>query len=500
MKNILEGIEKSARLFPKNIAVSDVSSKLSYEMLIKNSKKIAVSFKENAWRKKPIAILMDKSVKLATSMLAVLYSGNFYTVLDPEMPKDRMLKIFETLEPVAVLTNDKYKDLALELGNTDIFYYENAINEEIDEEYLYNIRRAMTDSETMYILYTSGSTGNPKGTVISHKAAISYTDWVLENFDINEKTIWGSQTPFYFSMSVTDLFGGLRSGGCLCIIPKKMFSFPLKLVEYMNENKINTIYWVPSALSLVAKWDTFSYDKPMYLKKILFAGEVMPNKQLNYWRRAYPDAYFANLFGPTETTDICTWYHVDKEFKDEETLPIGKPCNNCFVLILDEDLKEADKGELYVGGSFLADGYYNNPEKTKASFVQNPLNKAYPEILYKTGDLVSYNEYGQLIYLGRKDFQIKHMGYRIELGEIEANMSAMEKMNSCACIYNETEDKIVLIYEGRIKKDAVMEHAKKKLPPYMHPNVLVKVKAMPVNANGKIDRVYLKNNYNLMED
>ena len=217
-----------------------------------------------------------------------------------------------------------------------------------------------------------------------------------------------------------------------------------------------------------------------------------------------PDALFANLYGPTEITDICTYYIVNRKFADDEPLPIGNACNNCDVIVITDDGKEAlvgEEGELCVRGSFLAMGYYNNLEKTMQAFVQNPLNSYYPEWIYKTGDLVKYNPYGELIYITRKDFQIKHMGYRIELGEIETAVNSLNNITACACIYDTESDKIVLIYQGDHLDDlTVMNGIKDKLPSYMLPNKMIHIKQMPHNQNGKIDRVWLKNNYHTIKD
>ena len=351
----------------------------------------------------------------------------------------------------------------------------------------------------MYILFTSGSTGVPKGSVISHKSVISYSKWFTETFDITSKTIFGSQTPFYFSMSVSDIFSTIMNGSTFVIIPKSYFSFPLNLIKFMDEHKVNTIYWVPSALSIVANLKTFDAIKPKYLRKVLFAGEVMPMKPLNIWRKALPKLMYANLYGPTELTDICTYYVVNRDFKDNETLPIGKPCNNCEAIILDENNNESEEGELCIKGSILGLGYYNNKEKTDTTFIQNPLNKSFIEYIYRTGDIVKYNEYNELIYLSRKDFQIKHMGYRIELGEIETNINALDGITLCACIYDSNNKQIVLFYEGnKLKEEDVNKFACEKLVSYMRPNKIIKVSKMPYNANGKIDRVKLKEMYEEM--
>lgn len=501
MKNVLEFIENSAKNFPDKVAFSDESNSITYIELLKMSKTIGTALvKKNNTKNKPIAVFLDKTVFALTAFFGTVYSGNFYTVIDSMMPADRISTIFESLHPVAIITDNEHLKIAESIENCGkIILLEDALRQQIDDKKLAEIRSNSIDTDPLYSLFTSGSTGVPKGTVVSHKNVIAYSEWVSETFDITSETIFGSQTPFYFSMSVLDVFSTIRNGATFHIIPKKYFSFPIKLLEYVRDREVNTIYWVPSALSIVANWKALDYVELPKLKKVLFAGEVMPTKQLNMWIKKRPDLFYANLYGPTETTDICTYYVVDRKFKDDETLPIGKHCNNCDVMILTEDNRLAEvgeEGELCARGSFLAMGYYNNPEKTKEVFVQNPLNTAYPEIIYKTGDLVKLNEKGEIIYISRKDYQIKHMGYRIELGEIEAAAGSIEKIKTCVCIYNESEDKIVSIYEGSKMTDSeLMNKLSEKLPVYMRPNVIKRIKQIPYNQNGKIDRKLLKQTY-----
>lgn len=524
MKNILQYFEKTCEQFPDHIAVANESSSVTFNDLKTRSQQagtmIASELKQDSL---PVAIYIDKSLALVEAMLSVLYSGNFYVVLDTQMPVERVRRIFETLQPAAILTDKSYIDKVKSINNfkndnainsTSIteqscenspikedklktfyktFYIEDSISTEIDTKLLGRLRSQMTERDPAYILYTSGSTGQPKGTVISHRALIAYGDWFIHAFDINERTVLGSQTPLYFSMSVSDLYASLRTGATYQIIPKKYFSFPMQLIEYLNTYKINTIYWVPSALNIVANWDTFAYIKPEYLKKVLFAGEVMPVKQLNYWRKALPDVFYANLFGPTETTDICSYYVVNRTFSDDETLPIGVACSNCDLIIADENGKEATSGELLVRGPFLADGYYHNPEKTAEVFVQNPLNDAYPEIVYRTGDLVYRGEDGLLRYQGRKDFQIKHMGHRIELEEIERSMTALDGVEKSCCVFDMEKNRIMGFYLGEKAASDVRKQMKEKLPVYMVPTKLIQVDEMPLNKNGKTDRNYFKN-------
>ncbi|CCY61330.1 aMP-binding enzyme [Clostridium sp. CAG:264] len=519
MKNVLEFIEGSVAKYPDKLAVADVNGGLTYKELEKAAKQVGAWLYQGlgGCKNRPVVVLLDKEPKSVAAFMGAVYSGNFYVVIDAEMPVDRVNKILKALKPEAAITDNKHLDKAKELhvetedgkGYAPKIFNLDEMDQEADQSCLAKVRANMIDTDPVYALFTSGSTGVPKGAVISHANILSYITWYTEAFDINETTIFGNQTPFYFSMSVSDLYSTLKNGATLYIIPKAYFSFPIKLMEFLNEKKVNTIYWVPSALSIIANYKMFQYAELPDLKKVLFAGEVMPTRPLNYWIENLPDAMYANLFGPTETTDICTYYVVNRKFRDDEPLPMGNACNNCDVFVLGEDGKVVSpeinpetgfsaEGELYARGSFVALGYYGNEEKTKEAFVQNPLNPNYPELIYKTGDLVKYNKYGELVYISRKDYQIKHMGYRIELGEIEAAAGAIEGIRSYACIYDDAEDKIVFIYEGKKLDDAfLLGEFKKKVPHYMEPNQFVRVKSMPHNQNGKIDRKWLKNNYKL---
>lgn len=499
MKNILEFLELTTEKYSDKVGFVDSIRKSTFGETMRNAKSIATALLPYG-KRRAVAVFIDKNCNCIDSILGALYAGDFYVVVDVKSPKDRIESIMTTLNNAVIIADEPSENLANEFADEyTVLQYEQIVKTAVDENTLSTVREEMIDLDIAYILFTSGSTGAPKGTVVNHRSLISYVNWVTEEFRFDENTVFGSQTPLYFSMSVTDFYSTIKCGCTYNIIPKTMFSFPINMVKYLNDNKINTIYWVPTALSILSNWKVFDVEKPKYLDKVLFAGEVMPTKQLNYWIKSLEGVMFANLFGPTEATDICTFYVVNRSFEDTESLPIGKHCDNCNVFILKEDGTEAktdEEGELYVRSSFVASGYFGNPEKTKEAFVQNPLNPYYPEIIYKTGDLVKMNERGEILYISRIDFQIKRSGYRIELGEIEAAANGLEKIKGCACVYDKEADKLVLFYEGRKSdKDLVYEQVKKGVPTYMIPDDILRIKELPKNANGKIDRIQLLKMY-----
>lgn len=500
MKNILEFFEATTKRYPNKVGFSDSEQDVTFATAKRNARRIGTALAMFG-TKRPVAILIDRNCRCIEAMLGVLYAGDFYTVIDVHSPADRVEHILSVLGNPVLLTDRATSALANEVCRDRVLMtYEDAIDGQINEEALAVIHRDMIDMDIAYILFTSGSTGVPKGAVISHRALISYINWVTAEFRFDENTVFGSQTPLYFSMSVTDFYSTIKCGCTYHIIPKPYFSFPVMLIDYLNDRKINTIYWVPTAISILSNWKAFDVKKPLYLKTVLFAGEVMPTKQLNYWiRNLSPEIVYANLFGPTETTDICTFYVVNRAFEDSDSIPIGVHCDNCHALIIREDGTEAgpgEEGELYVRTSFMAEGYYNNPEKTAQAFVQNPVNTAYPERVYRTGDLVRMNEAGEILYISRRDFQIKRNGYRIELGEIEAAANSIEKVKSCACVYVKAHNCLVLFYEGGPKDTSVVLAAvREKVPSYMLPDRVLRMKEMPKNANGKIDRKQLADAY-----
>lgn len=498
-KNVIEYLKDSVQRYPDKIALVDENRKITFAELDYEAKKIAAAVIKNCGdiKNKPIAVYMEKSIECIAAFLGVAYSGNFYSPLDFKMPFSRIEKIMSVLQPAAVIYNSKIPDDFATDGK--LISLQDVFKLESEDCYVANYQRVL-DSDPIYVLFTSGSTGQPKGVIISHRGVIDYTEWLYDKFHFDTNVIFGTQSPFYFDNSVLDIYSTIKNGATMNIIPERLFWFPRKLLDYINENEINTLFWVPSVLIGVANSGALSEIRLEYIEKILFCGEVMPNKQLNIWRKEYPDILYANLYGPTEITDVCTYYIVDREFSDEEPLPIGFACENTEILVLNDDNKLVENneiGELCVRGTCLSMGYYGDSEKTQQVFVQNPLNEKYHDFIYRTGDLVKYNERGEIIYICRKDYQIKHQGYRIELGEIETICSAMDGIERVCVVYDDINKKIVLFCslsntDKEVTEKMIYAWLKKRLPLYMLPALIYLKEQLPVNANGKIDRVKLK--------
>lgn len=498
--SVLSWLDETAGRYPDKTAVVDANGGISYSEYRNKSLAIARRILElnRGETKKPVVVYLEKGKEVLVSFMGIAYSGCFYSPIDIDMPQSRVEKILEVLDPRLVITTEELmKENFQKFGYSgDYVIYDDITGKPDDEKTVGPYTQRIIDTDLLYVLFTSGSTGVPKGVSICHRSVADYTDWVTETFHISAGDTFGNQAPFYFDNSILDIYSCLKTGATLHIIPKKLFSQPVLLLEYIRDTHINTIFWVPSALIVISKLKAFrNVDLTGTLKRVLFCGEVMPNKQLNIWRKYLPNVVYANLYGPTEITDACTYYIVDREFSDDEPLPIGIPMRNTDILVLDSEdrpVKGDEVGELCVRGTSLAMGYYNNPEKTRAAFVQNPLNKAVPETIYRTGDLVRYNGRGEIIYLSRKDFQIKHLGHRIELGEIETAVSSLEEVTLNCCLYDEKRQRIVLFVDVDVTRDYIREKLEKLVPEYMIPGKVIYMEKMPINANGKIDRVKLK--------
>lgn len=500
--NVLDYLENSEKEFPDKVVFAEEHKSITYSELVRYGRSLGTRIWNDTHGaiRKPVVVFVDRNIESLISFIGVAYSGNFYVPIDKQMPKMRIELILKTLQPIStVVPRFDLEYARVNAPDLHTIVLDEAVECPENKTVLERIRRSIIDTDPLYATFTSGSTGIPKGVITCQRSVIDMTEALVDTFNFSSDSIFGNQNPFYFDASIKDIYSALKCGSTMYIIPKSCFVFPATLVEFLRKNKINTILWSAAAIALVANTNAFEKEIPACLKKVMFSGEVMHNKVLNYWRRLLPETMFVNLYGPTEITSVCSYFIADRLFEDESPLPIGTPFRNTEIILLNDDNKpvQGDEiGEICVRGCCLALGYYNNPEKTRETFCQNPLNSRYPELIYRTGDLARYNEEGLIMFLTRKDNQVKHMGQRIELSEIELVVNSLDLIHASICFYDHDKQKIVLIYQGNgIDKKYILNGMKERLPKYMFPNFMISLEELPYNLNGKIDRTLLKSKY-----
>lgn len=499
--NVLEYFTERVKLFPNRIAIIDGERECSFSSLNQQSAALGTFLAETCkCTNRPIAVYLPKSIEAVIADIAITMSGNIYMNLDVKTPAERIGNITRVVDPVAIITTS---DLASKISG--VIHNQITIID-INQEYPYKDtsakilevhRSRLIDTDPYCIINTSGSTGTPKGVVLNHKSFIDFIEWSCDALQIGEHEIIGSLSPIVFDIYSQELMMMMKKGSTMVLLPENLSAFPIKILEILQKQSVSFIFWVPTIMVNIANMDLLRTMELTALKTVWFAGEVLPTKQYNYWHKHMPWCKFVNLYGPIEITLDCTYFIVDREFDDSEPLPIGVPCRNTSLLILNQNNEECgigEEGELCVRGTSLAMGYYNNPEKTAEAFVQNPLNTKYPEIVYRTGDIVSLNDRNEIVFKGRRDTLIKHLGYRIELGEIEHVIINTLKLVSNGCIvYDQKAKLIVLFYENptEISTAEFRKAIGQNLPKYMIPNNYLKQDKLPMNANGKIDRLQL---------
>lgn len=499
-KNALEYLENSAALYPEKNAFADDGRSFSFISLMESAKSAAMCLIGSGVSVRDrVAVLVDRTAISLVGCFAALYSGASYVPIDIKMPEDRMNDILAQISPKAVFVSQKDTKTACRLRDTEnVLIIEEAVDTAYDEAVLSSIRKKVLDIDPAYMIFTSGSTGKPKGIPISHRALIDFTEWMAEYCGVTSEDVLGNQAPFYFDLSVKDIYQTLRNGCTTYILPKKLFMFPTLLVDYLAEHSVTSLIWSTSAFRLAADSGVFEKKSVPTLKKVILGGEALLAKHLNIWKNAHPGCFFINLYGPTEVTVDCTAYKIERDFADGEPIPIGQACENMEVILLNDELKPVavgEPGEICVRGIGLALGYFGDPDKTASAFIDNPLNPYYPEKLYRTGDIAKIGDDGNFYFLSRRDGQIKHMGYRIELGEIETALSAIAGIGEAVCLFDHDDDTIVCCAASSLTAAEIMQELKSRLPKYMMPNVWRITDRLPHNANGKIDRVLLKKAY-----
>jgi amino acid adenylation domain-containing protein len=497
IKNVLQYLEASAQRLPDKVAFSEggAGESLTFSALLDVARRVGSGLACRGMTGERVAVLMTRRPITIAVMLGALYAGAVYVPLDAAMPTARMRDIVTRCRAAAVVCDASCGETAKMLGLPTLSAEELAA-ETVDAATLDRIRARQIDTDPTYIIFTSGSTGTPKGVVGCHRAVIDYGEALTDALSLDETAVFGCQSPLYFDAPLKEILTTLIKGATTYLIPRKLFSFPVLLMNYLCEHGINTVCWVSSALSTAAALGALEARPPVTLERVVFGSEALPMCHYRAWREALPDASFYQLYGPTEATGMSCVWRADRELLEHDCIPIGAPLDNTALLLLDEDGREvapvagerSEVGEMYLRGTCLTFGYDYSDAETRAAFVQNPTQNAYPETVYRTGDMAYYNEYGELVFAGRRDGQIKRMGHRIETGEIEACALRVEGVWMAACVSNPESGSLRLFYTGTADQAEVSSALADYLPRYYLPSQVTRLGTLPTTPNGKIDR------------
>jgi amino acid adenylation domain-containing protein len=517
--------ESAARL-PDKEAVRMGNQSLTYAQLEALTNQTARMLRQvGVKRGDRVGIYVHKSLASVISVFSIMRAGGVYVPLDPNTPAKRLAYITRNCEVKVLLTSTEM------IGELSKFFEDGTPLESLIltddtrpiqaklpetvqvigwEDVLAGDTAALPasgaiETDLAYILYTSGSTGDPKGVMISHRTIFTFVNWCYERFHMSENDRVTSHAPLHFDLSTFDIYVTIKAGGTVVLVPEKLSVFPVQLVRLLRDERITVTYLVPSILSLMVNYgDLESYDLSA-LRTILFAGEVFPIRYLRQLVAKIPQAEYFNLYGPTET-NVCTYYQVQpKDLAPERTqpVPIGIACENIEAFAVDERgqlvTTPGKEGELWVRGSCVAQGYWGDPAKTARGFVRNTYQPYYDEVAYRTGDIVYLDEDGiNWIYVGRRDHMVKSRGYRIELGEIEIALYSFEGVKEAVVVAipdelvgNRLKAYVVLGNENGFTMKDIEAHCQKRLPRYMVPETIELLEALPKTSSGKVDRTLL---------
>lgn len=526
IRTLQELVAVQAAQRPDAVALVMNDVRLTYSDLETSSSRLANALREIGGREGDrVCLFLPKSPWAVIAMLGVLKAGCIYVPIDITSPAARVARIVASSEPAAILAAGPSTDLlghvlknlpagaSIPIGWLDCTLPAGA--QLVPSFDLAEVQRCPEtvaapcrgSSDPAHILFTSGSTGEPKGVVITHDNVLRFVEWATKHFGMGPSDRVSGHSPLHFDLSTFDIYGTFAAGAELHLVGAELNLLPHKLAELIRESRLTQWFSVPAALGYMARFDVVAQgDFPM-LKRVLWCGEVLSTPTLIYWMRKLPHVAFTNLYGPTEATIASSYYTVPACPRDDRaTIPIGAPCDGEALLVLDGELKAmrpGEIGELYIAGAGLSPGYWRDPAKTSAAFIERAGADGSPERIYRTGDLAKAGEDGLTYFVGRADTQVKCRGYRVELGEVE---SALQTMNGVA------EQAVVAVdtggFEGAIlccafvaKRGETLTAASLRtelsrlLPSYMLPSRWMQLDALPKNANGKIDRPLLKERF-----
>jgi amino acid adenylation domain-containing protein len=512
-------LEDSAARVPDKTAVVDQDRSVTYSELNERANQVAHFLRSlGIERGDRVGIYMRKSLEAVIGIYGAMKAGAAYVPLDPSAPPHRIGYIAGNCGIRVMLTGREkrraWSEVKLE-GAGDLQHLVLLNIDEIGTEVpgvTLHTAPALSDQpvtdpgvptvqqDLAYILYTSGSTGDPKGVMLSHLACRGFVEWAGDEYDVVASDVLSSHAPLHFDLSTFDLYAASRAGATLVLVPPKLSVFPIEIAKFIDQHQITVWYSVPSILTMLVEHANLEVGALPSIRELLFAGEVFPTKYLSRLMKLVPHARFANLYGPTET-NVCTAYTVpEPPDEDGPTISIGKAIANVETFVVDEhgnQVEPGQVGELLVRGPTLLRGYWGDAERTKQRLVRDPRDPAFGDPVYHTGDLVEEMPDGNYRFLGRRDHQIKHRGYRIELGDIETAINAHPDVVECAVVpvpdeFVSNRIKAFVAVKAEIPEADMVHHCSGLIQKYMIPESFYFREALPKTSRGKIDRTGLQ--------
>ena len=518
--SLKELFENQVRKTPANIALVLCKETITYRELNLKANQLARAIKESfvGNENKLVPILIDRSIEMIIGILGIIKAGFVYVPLEINLPEKRILRILNCISSKCIVTSrsnlkrvanlcenipniEKIFNLSY---NSDVSTKKNVIdlnsimNYESD-----NLLESPVPDDIAYVIYTSGTTGLPKGVMVKHKSAVNIIEWINTEFDVSETDRLLFVSSVGFDLSVYDIFGGLSSGASVHIVKNDELKEPKDVLNKLFDKKITIWNSAPAIFQQLL--NTLELEEQLtkqstFLRLLMLSGDWIPLKLPDIAKKYFPMAQVVSLGGATEATVWSNYYKISKIESDWNSIPYGKPIQNCKYYILDKDLIPMPMGiigDLYISGICLADGYLNDPILTGKKFIENPFEPG--EIMYHTGDLAKWQCDGNIELIGRKDSQIKIHGYRIELGEIEAQLLEIKDIQEALVICDKTStgDNYIIAYiiaKNQINIDRIKTELSKTLPDYMLPTNIFQINEFPLTSNGKIDQARLPKN------
>lgn len=493
-------LHASCRDHPDRVALFDGQRRITYAQLGRRAVRLGHLLLDHGVAPGDrVLLVLDRSALSVLAMMGTLEAGATYVPVDAKAPLARWRAVAGDCRPAAVIVDERTEarvqdELGDLLRGAPVLHVDRLAGAAAGP-----LGALAGEDDPAYVLYTSGSTGQPKGVMISHRNIRAYIDWAVDCFGITADDVVLTTAPFHFDMSVFDVYCALATGAQLCVATDGLLLFPPKLMEFMEGEGVTVWKGVSSLLMYLARANVLAPDRLPTLRHVLFGGETLPTEYLMRWMEVYPDRTYTNAFGPTEATGISMFHTMPARPRDaRERIPIGVPCTGTEAHLLDEDLRPVvpgEVGELCLGGPCLSRGYLGDEAKTRRAFVEDWTDGALaPRRIYRTGDLAWRRDDGVYEFAGRKDRQVKVMGYRIELAEVEHAVRSLDAVRDAAVVLTRDTrtgiDELVAVYEAgpELEALAVIAGVKRHLPPYMVPRRALRVGALPRGDRGKVDQ------------